>query len=156
MQRAGHCTNVAQPALHDTAKHHTRSRCTATKRTRPHDFSSLDLIEVLLKIWPVPVDHKGLVVDPQAKAQDWVRLKHLMDAGMLAAGDELLATHRDFSGVEATVTADGGIELNGKLFGTPSGAGDYLRKKPTNGWYFWSLADGRRLRDVRAEFLSRP
>jgi hypothetical protein len=120
------------------------------------DQRTSDLIEVLLKIWPVPVDHKGLVVDPQAKAQDWVRLKHLMDAGMLAAGDELLATHRDFSGVEATVTADGGIELNGKLFGTPSGAGDYLRKKPTNGWYFWSLADGRRLRDVRAEFLSRP
>ena len=113
------------------------------------------LIEVLLKVWPVPYGHKGMVIDPQAKAQDWVRLKHLLDAGMLAAGDKLHATHRDFSGVEATVTAEGGIELNGKLFGTPSGAGDYLRKKPTNGWYFWSLADGRRLRDVRAEFLAR-
>lgn len=113
------------------------------------------LIEVLLKVWPVPDGHKGMVIDPQAKAQDWVRLKHLLDAGMLAAGDKLHATHRDFSGVEATVTAEGGIELNGKLFGTPSGAGDYLRKKPTNGWYFWSLADGRRLRDVRAEFLAR-
>ena len=34
------------------------------------------------------------------------------------------------------------------------GAGHHLRKKATNGWYFWSLADVRRLRDVRAELLS--
>lgn len=112
------------------------------------------LIDTLLKVWPVPDGHMGQVVDPQTKAQDWVEIKHLIEAGLLAAGDKLLATHRDSPGVEATIAADGHIELNGKRFGTPSGAGGHLRKKATNGWYFWALADGRRLRDVRSAFLS--
>ena len=120
------------------------------------DQRTSDLIDVLLNVWPVPPNHEGRVVDPQAKAQDWVRIKHLMEGDVLAAGDVLVATHRDFTGVKATIAHDGFIELDGRRFGTPSGAGEHLRKKPTNGWYFWSLTDGRRLRDVRTDFLSRP
>jgi Protein of unknown function DUF262/Protein of unknown function (DUF1524)/Restriction Enzyme Adenine Methylase Associated len=118
------------------------------------DRRTSDLIDVLLRVWPVPEGHEGRVVDPQTKAQDWVELKHLIEAGQLSAGDTLIATHRDFSGVEATVTSDGHIELDGKRFRTPSGAARHVRKKVTNGWYFWSLSDGRRLREVRAVFLS--
>lgn len=112
------------------------------------------LIGVLLDVWPVPEGHKGQVIDPQTKVQDWVELKHLVDAGLVSPGDKLVATHRDFVGVEAMIGDDLLIHLDGKTFGTPSGAGHHLRKKATNGWYFWALADGRRLRDVRAEFLS--
>ncbi|MET1155615.1 hypothetical protein [Arthrobacter sp.] len=92
---------------------------------------------------------------PQAKAEDWVLLKHLIAAGLLAPGDKLIATHRDFKGVEALATADGSIELDGKRFTAPSTASRHLRKKATNGWYFWAVADGRRLRDIRAQFQSR-
>jgi len=60
----------------------------------------------------------------------------------------------DFVGVEAVIGDDLRIHLDGKAFATPSGAGNHLRKKATNGWYFWALTDGRRLRDVRAELLS--
>ena len=112
------------------------------------------LIETLLRVWPVPEGHKGQVVDPQTKAQDWVEIKHLVEAGLLAPGDRLIATHRDFAGLEATVGNDLRIHIDGKSFGTPSGAGHYLRKRATNGWYFWAVADGRRLRDVRAALLS--
>ena len=112
------------------------------------------LIDRLLKVWPVPAGHSGKVVDPQTKAQDWVEIKHLLEAGLLSVGDKLIATHRDFAGVEAVITGDAKIELDGKRFATPSGAGNHLRKRATNGWYFWSVADGRRLRDVRAEFLA--
>jgi len=112
------------------------------------------LVDAILRVWPVPDGHKGQVVDPQAKAEDWVQLKHLMAAGLLASGDKLVATHRDFKGVEAVVTADGAIELGGKRFTAPSSAGHHLQKKATNGWYFWAVADGRRLRDVRAQFQS--
>lgn len=118
------------------------------------DRRTSDLIDVLLSVWPTPDGHKGQVVDPQTKVQDWVEVKHLVAAGLLKPGERLIATHRDFSGVEATIEADGRIHLNGKSFGSPSGAGGSLRKTATNGWYFWALPDGRRLRDVRSEFLS--
>jgi hypothetical protein len=110
------------------------------------------LVETLLRVWPVPQGHKGQVVDPQAKAEDWVQLKHLIAADLLHPGDKLIATHRDFKGVEALVRSDGSIELDGKRFTAPSSAGHHLRKKATNGWYFWAVADGRRLRDLRAQF----
>lgn len=129
------------------------------KRTEGHawdeeliDARTSDLIEAILSVWPVPDGHHGKVVDPQTKAGDWVELKHLIEAGLLAPGDKLVATHRDFKGQEATLTADGAIELEGKRFTSPSAAGHSLRKRATNGWYFWAVADGRRLRDVRTEF----
>ena len=129
--------------------------------TQDHDWCELlidrrtsDLIDALLAVWPVPEGHQGAVVDPQSKANEWVQLQDLIGAGLLSAGDRLVATQRAFEEVEATVTADGQIEIDGARFATPSGAGTHLRKNPTNGWYFWSLPDGRRLKDVRAEFLS--
>ena len=118
------------------------------------DSRTSDLIEALLRVWPVPAGHKGQVVDPQTKAQNWVELKHLCEAGLLKPGDKLVAAHRDFVEVEAIIGEDVRIHLDGKSFGTPSGAGLHLRKKATNGWYFWELVDGRRLKDVRSAFLS--
>jgi hypothetical protein len=109
---------------------------------------------VLLHVWPVPDGHNGEVVDPQTKAQDWVELKHLVQAKLIQPGAVIKASHRDFVGATATVAADGFIELDGKRFNTPSGAGRHLRHRATNGWYFWTLEDGRRLRDVRALFLN--
>lgn len=128
-------------------------------RTEHHDWDESlidnragELINAIFEIWPVPEGHLGKVVDPQTKAGDWVELRHLIEAELLASGDILLATHRDFKGREAVLTSDGAIELDGKRYMTPSAAGHALRKKATNGWYFWAVGDGRRLRDVRAEF----
>lgn len=129
------------------------------KRTEHHgwdeeliDERTAELIDVLLRVWPVPEGHHGKVVDPQTKAGGWVELKHLIEAGLLTPGDKFLATHQDFKGKEATLTADGAIELEGKRFTSPSAAAYSLRKQATNGWYFWAVSDGRRLRDVRTEF----
>lgn len=116
------------------------------------DERTATLIDALLHVWPVPVGHRGKVVDPQMKAGDWVEIKHLMGAGLIASGDRSVATHRDFRGREATITAEGAIELDGRRHETPSAAGRPLRQRATNGWYFWAVSDGRRLRDVRAEF----
>lgn len=116
------------------------------------DARTRELIDTLLRVWPVPEGHHGRVVDPETKAGDWVELKHLLEAGLLAPGENLIATHRDFKGKVATVTAGGAIELDGKRYASPSAAGYALRKRATNGWYFWGVADGRRLRDVRTDF----
>lgn len=117
------------------------------------DARTEELVESLLGIWPVPTGHTGQVVDPQSKAGDWVELKHLVEGGLLSPGDTLVATHRDFVGREAVLGDDCWIHLEGKKFETPSGAAKHLRQRATNGWYFWAVSDGRRLRDVRQEFL---
>lgn len=118
------------------------------------DIRSAELADALLRYWAVPDGHDGDVVDPQSKIPDWVQLKHLLELGAVASGEKVLATHRDFMGVEGRITSDGRIEVNGAKYSTPSAAAKALRQKPTNGWYFWALADGRRLRDVRAEAAS--
>jgi hypothetical protein len=116
------------------------------------DQRTADLIDAVLTIWPVPEGHYGKVVDPQTKTGDGVELKHLIEVGLLSAGEVLSATHRDFKGKQAVLAVDGTIELDGKRYTSPSAAGHALRKKATNGWYFWAVSDGRRLRDVRSEF----
>ncbi|MFJ2507438.1 GmrSD restriction endonuclease domain-containing protein [Arthrobacter citreus] len=118
------------------------------------DDRTSELVNAVLEIWPVPKGHHGKVVDPQTKASDWVELKHLIEAGLLKGGDSLVATHRDFKGKQAVLMPDGAIDLDGKRYTSPSAAAKALRKKATNGWYFWAVGDGRRLRDVRTQFQS--
>lgn len=118
------------------------------------DARSAVLIDALLDTWPVPDGHVGQVVDPQAKAGEWIEVRHLLEAGLLADGDLLVATHRDFPGATARVDLNGHLEVAGRRYATPSAAAKSLREKATNGWYFWGLRDGRRLRDVRAEFMA--
>ncbi|GAC81914.1 Protein of unknown function [Gordonia malaquae] len=110
-----------------------------------------EMISTILRVWPVPDGHKGHVADPQTKAQDWVQVKHLVEAGLIAEGDVLRATHRDHVGVTATIVR-GGIDVGGKIYTSPSGASRHFRNTATNGWYFWAIDDGRRLADVRSEF----
>jgi len=58
------------------------------KRTEHHEWNeelidqrTTELIETLIRIWPVPTEHHGIVLDPQTKTSDWVELKHLIRAG---------------------------------------------------------------------------
>lgn len=54
--------------------------------------------------------------------------------------------------MQATLTGEGAIELEGTRVRSMPAAGHALRKRATNGWHFWAVIDGRRLRDARAEF----
>ena len=47
---------------------------------------------------------------------------------------------------------DGKLDVDGKFFDTPSGAGKHVKGAVTNGWAFWRLEDGRKLADVRAVY----
>jgi alkylated DNA nucleotide flippase Atl1 len=91
-------------------------------------------------------------VDPHEKAAGWIQVKHLVETGALAAGTTLTPGNTDFAGHRAVVRADGLIEIDGKTFDTPSGAGRHVKGSVVNGWSFWRLADGRKLRDVRAAY----
>lgn len=116
------------------------------------DARTSELIDLILKIWPVPEGHTGEVVDPKSKANDWVQVKDLVEAGLIAPGTQLRAGFGDFKG-EATVADDGWLEIGEERFYSPSGAGAHVRGgKSTNGWRYWKLEDGRWLHDVRAGF----
>lgn len=110
------------------------------------------LIDALLRIWPVPEGHTGDVVDPRDKSLDWVELKDLIAAGLLQPGTVLHPRPGSWQSHEAVVMDDGMLQVNGQAFGSPSGAGRYVKGSVTNGWTFWRLPDGRKLVDVRAAF----
>ena len=108
------------------------------------------MIDVLLETWPVPAGHDGVVVDPHEKSSGWIQIKHLVEAELLAPGTVLTPRAGAWEAHTALVRPDGLLEVDGKTFESPSGAGRYVKGSITNGWWFWSLPDGRRLRDVRA------
>lgn len=116
------------------------------------DERTSQLADILLKVWPVPEGHAGEVVDPQAKAPNWVELKHLITAKLLSPGVVLTPRAGDWGQKDAIVGADGMLEIDGQKFDSPSGAGRHVMGRVTNGWTFWRLSDGRKLSDVRAEF----
>lgn len=118
------------------------------------DRRTAEMVDVLLRTWPVPTNHQGTVTDPQTKSSDWVELKQLLAAGLLQHGQKLIATPQAFAGTEAELGKNGHIHIDGKSYSTPSGAAYSVRRRATNGWHFWSVEDGRRLRDVRTEFLA--
>lgn len=112
------------------------------------------LIDALLKIFPVPVDHVGLVTDAPVKEADIVEIKDLVIAGLLNNGTRLKSRPGKWNSVDAIVRADGHLEVDGKTFTSLSGAGSHVRGGATNGWYFWRLDDGRTLKDVRDAYRS--
>ncbi len=81
-------------------------------------------------------------------------LRDLVDAGLLPpdAGLQMKWKGSTYSG---QVTG-GQIEVDGRLFATPSAAGGYVRNgAPTNGWKWWRFRD-KTLWTLREQLRSRP
>jgi Restriction Enzyme Adenine Methylase Associated len=80
-------------------------------------------------------------------------IRDLLRAGLLTAGQTLVPGQSGFAGAAAVVTSDGLLEVNGKSYRTPSGAGKAVLKgrSSVNGWVFWRLdsPEGPRLGDLR-------
>lgn len=116
------------------------------------DARSDSMINALLATWPVPEGHQGQIEHPSAGDQSWIEVKHLVVAGLLTPGTRLRPRPGKWEQTEAVVREDGALEVEGKMFQTPSGAGKHVKGAVTNGWAFWRLADGRKLADVRAVY----
>jgi hypothetical protein len=84
-------------------------------------------------------------------------LAAILRCGLIKPGDRL-QHHQPRRGQthEATVTAEGGIELpNGQRFAKPSPALKHQTGTPINGWEYVHVASGRSLADLRREADSR-
>lgn len=90
----------------------------------------------------------------------WARggVAELLDAGLVAVGDELVWIRRNL-GVRHTarIRVDGALVLaDGRAYGNPSGATTALGGNHQNGWgAFRRVSDGRTLSDLRAELRAR-
>ncbi len=90
---------------------------------------------------------------PKRKRRDSpVKMQDLVNAGLLHDGDELICATVSgrYQDVVATVRGDGGIEIEGQPYYSPSKAEAIVTgRHARDGWTFWRLLDGRTLRDLR-------
>lgn len=113
------------------------------------------LIDAVIATWTVPTGHIGSVSQGAAgKDSGSATLRQLVAAGLVPPGTHLRSRPGVWGGARCEVLAGGDLALEGQIFKSPSAAGHHIRKGATNGWQFWELPDGRRLADVRAEFVA--
>ena len=116
------------------------------------------MAEIIAKIWPVPPGHTssfGKLHDPGATAatrSSRVTLTDLLSAGLLAAGTVVYARSGERN---ATVLADGRIDVDGVAHDSPSGAAKAITGYPNNGWTFFRLELGgtRSLSDLYEQYV---
>jgi hypothetical protein len=120
------------------------------------DDRTTEMIDVLLATWPVPEGHTGMVTGRATAESSDITLKDLVVAGLLRPGTALHGRSGSWGTAECVVLDNGDLAIDGRVFSSPSGAGRQVRKRATNGWWFWELPDGRRLKDLRSQLVAPP
>jgi hypothetical protein len=109
----------------------------------------------IIEIWPAPEGHRSGFARARVRSPHAVGLSDLITAGSLAAGVTLYARQKQFADTTATLLSDGRIDVNGKVYSSPSEAAKTIAGHPMNGWWFFltSREPKRSLKDVRLEYL---
>ncbi len=113
------------------------------------------LTALIIEVWPVPTGHRSGVSHQKSKPGHRVDIADLIAAGLLVPGMSLYPRRKKFAERIGTLLTDGGIEIDGKAFSTPSGAAVSLTGRPTNGWSFFLVDRNSRrsLRDVWRDYV---
>jgi hypothetical protein len=114
------------------------------------DARTANLVAQWLRTWPVPPGHQGHI-EQAVPVDTTITLQQLVAAGVLPAGTTLVP--RTGGDISAVITDQGRLEMNGVAYDSPSGAVRAIVGHAVNGWYYWRLADGRRLKDLRDDYL---
>lgn len=114
------------------------------------DARGAKMVDALLATWPVPDGHEGRLED-SVPVSSYVSIGQVVAAGLLTPGTDLVA--RDPDKPTARVTKTGLLEVDGQEYETLSGAGKAVLGRNVNGWYYWRMPDGRRLLDIRDDYL---
>ena len=120
------------------------------------EMRTAEIEQVILQLWPVPVGHKIVLGSARvAKLKREIWLSHIVDAGLIKVGQILYPKQGKHAGRNAIVLENGLIEIDGKTFDTPSGAGKFVTGKANGGWSFWLInPDSQlKLRDVRQQYI---
>lgn len=113
-----------------------------------------DLVEIVLRVWPVPEGHQAGFVRSKAGPVRRVQLLDLIGAGMLEPGMPLFPRRTKHAHHAVVLLADGRLEVDGKAFKGPSEAATAIAGKRTSGWRFFlvDLGSRRSIRDVRRDY----
>jgi hypothetical protein len=93
------------------------------------DLRTQQAIDEILAIWPVPSGHKVRIDREQEKVSVAVEISDLLGAGYLVPGQVLYSRPGKYGGRTARILSDGRIEVEDKIFDSPSSAAIYVRKK---------------------------
>lgn len=113
------------------------------------------LIEVLLKIWPVPDGHRNLTSQMERPPAPKVELVDLINAGLIEAYSTLYAKPKRLTGRSATVLPEGTLEIDGVVYPTPSEAATKVAGLNKTSWSFWLVdrSTGGTLHDALQHYL---
>lgn len=115
------------------------------------DRRTKSMIDAIARTWPVPDGHAVAPATRKAEADiAWIDFRHVVSVGLVEPGTVLRS--RSDRSLTATVLADGRIDFEGIAYDSPSGAGKVARGGSTNGWAYWLLPDGRRLRKLKEPY----
>lgn len=103
------------------------------------------LIETILNIWPVPAGHVTNFAKSAAVATHRIGVVDLMDAGLLQPGQTLYPRAKKYEGRTAVLLLDGGIEVDGEIFDSLSGAATHVAQGNRNGWRFFTADEARKV-----------
>jgi hypothetical protein len=114
------------------------------------------LIELILEVWPAPPGHKSGFTRAAPRLRRKVQLADLINAGVLAAGSPLAPRNKKHSHRQATLLADGSIEVDGTAFENPTLAASAIAGRRIGGWSFFTVDDGskRTLKALRTEYVA--
>jgi hypothetical protein len=114
------------------------------------------LTEVIIQIWPVPLNHRSGFSPDRPRLRKKVSLSDLISAGALEPGMTLFPRQKKFGDRVATLLPDGRIEVDDQLFSSPSQAAVHIVGHRMNGWWFFltDQASRRSLRIVRRDYVN--
>jgi hypothetical protein len=113
------------------------------------------LIDVIIEVWPVPEGYKAKTERAERRPARKVELADVLGAGLIEEGATLYARGRRAAGRIATVLSDGGLDVDGARYESPSGAARAVSGQTINGWGFWLVdpKSKRSLRDLWREYV---
>jgi len=116
---------------------------------------TLELANVIIQIWPVPLNHRSGFSPDKPRLRKKVDLADLINAGALQPGITLFPRRKKLIDRTATLLPDGRIEVDDKLFSSPSQAATYIVGHAMNGWWFFLIEpSGVSLRTVRRDYVN--